>query len=312
MGGGDSTTTSVQELPAWAQPIAQQLWNSGSQTIGAMDPSQAQSPYPTVAPMNQAQQTGMGMTLGRGLSGSPLEDAAQGNAYQRLTQGAQADPYSTMSNPYMGMQNPYEGYGPAFQQMLTSSNNALADSFARGTGAQTTAQFARAGAQGGSAQQEQETNNANQLAGILGNNTNSMLQNQFNQSAGLNENYLNRNLAAYGQQQGLASNSYNQSQNGLNNLLQQIPALTGLDYRNAAAVSGVGNQQQQYSQSIFDALNNQYQQAYNAPLTQLDQYGALVRSILGNSGSSTVTGNQGGSGWGQALGGAASLASLFL
>lgn len=292
-GGGDQTSTSVQELPAWAQPIAQDIWNNGSQAIGNQDPTAAQSPYPTVAPMNQAQLTGMGMTLGRGLSGSPLEDSGQGYANYMLGKGPQADPYSTQANPYMG-------YGPAFQDMLTTSNNALADSFARGTGAQTTANFARAGAQGGSAQQEAETANANQLAGILGNNTNSLLQSQFNNSGNM-----------FAQQQALASNSYGNSMGNLNNILGQVGALSGLDYRNAAAVSGVGNQQFGYSQSQFDALNNQYNSAYQQPFRQTDQYLALLRGVLGNSGSSTVTGSSGGSSMGQMAGAGLGLASLF-
>ena len=268
------------------------------------------------------------MTIGRGLSGSPLEDAGQGYAYRALNGGPDADPYATQANPYLGLtnsaadqNNQYMGWGPAFDQMLQTSNNALADSFARGTGAQTSANFARAGAQGGSAQHEAEAANATQLAGVLSNNTNGMLQNQFNQSAGLREAqigrqtnardaWLGRNLGAFGQQQALASGSYNNSMGNLSNILGQVPGLSGLDYRNAAAVSGVGNQQFGYNQTALDGLNNQWQNATNFPMTQLNNYLNAFRGVLGNGSQSTQT--QGGnSTTGQTVGALLGAASLF-
>jgi hypothetical protein len=361
-----STSTTTSQVPAEFQQFQNELGNAGINAVMGMSPADTQSPYGTLAPMNQAQLTGMGMTIGRGLSGSPLQDAAQGRAYSSLMDGPSSDPYATATNPYMGMtndaaayvnpyanqqndsafqSNDYQGYGPRFQEMLGTSNNAIADAFARGTGAQTTANFARAGAQGGSAQHEAEAANALQLGGLLSNNTNGLLQQQFNQSAGLNENalnrqtqatdnrlnratgamqntlnnqynsgenFLNRNLSAFGNQQGLASNSYNNSQNNISNLLSQVPALSGLDYRDAAAVSGAGNQQFAYAQSALDALNQQNSAYNNFGLNQWNQLANVFHGVLGNGGTTTTSSsNNGSNGFGQMAGGLLSLASLF-
>ena len=57
-GSPPSSTTSVTtNIPAWAEPYQQQIWQQGYDAIGNLTAEDTQSPYGTISPWNQAQQT---------------------------------------------------------------------------------------------------------------------------------------------------------------------------------------------------------------------------------------------------------------
>lgn len=267
------------------KPYQQQLFADGQSAINGMRAEDQESPYGRIAPLNQAQQTAQNMQIGRAQSGSPLESAAQGYAFNQLQNGGGVNQAAQQSNEYMG-------YGPRFQEMLSNSNNAIADSFARGTAAQTDARFSNAGAYGGSAWNETQRNNADQLGGMLTSNTNQMLQNQFNQSAGLRESQIGRQAGAFDAMQGRNLQT-----------MGMAPQLAGMDYNNIAQMQAAGDRQYQYQQANLDQLNSDYDNRINFGMNQLDRGLGLLRGVAGNSGMSTMTQPRQSTNWGGMLGG---------
>lgn len=99
-GSPPSSTTSVTtNIPAWAEPYQQQIWQQGYDAIGNLTAEDTQSPYGTISPWNQAQQTATDMQMGLALAGNPLQYAGQGFAYNTLMNGGQ-NPYANQANPY--------------------------------------------------------------------------------------------------------------------------------------------------------------------------------------------------------------------
>jgi hypothetical protein len=288
------TTTSTQQAPEWARPYQQSTFNDLRNAINGQSAEDQVSPYGTVTPQNQAQLTAYNMGIGRALSGSPIETGAQQFAYEQMS-GNNMNPYATEANIYMG-QNPY------LEQMISKSNNSIADSFARGKAAQTDSQFARAGTYGGSAWNEIRRNNESDLFGMLQSNTNDLYSKQYDRSAGLMENALNRATQGYESAQGRGMQATGMAQQ-----------LAGMDYNNIDRMSQYGNQQFQYDQSLLDSLNDDYFRSVNFPLRQGDQMLDALNRSIGNSGSAISTQSGGGQSRGQqALGGLMGMASMFM
>ncbi len=274
MGGGapsNTTSTSIQELPEWMQPYQQGLLQYGTNVINNQSAQDLQSPYGTVSPLNQAQQTANNMQIGRGLSGSPLTSAAQGYATDMLNGGG--------NNPYATQVNPYAGDNPYFQQQLADSNAAIVDAYRKGTAAQADANFSRLGTYGSSAWDQKQQDNANQLMGQISQNTNNLYGQQFDKSASMAEAALDR-----------SSNAWQQMQQNRTGILGMANDLANQDYTDINNVLGAGDRYFQYQQSMLDEMNNNYQNQVNFPQQQLDQYLALLRGVAGNSGQGTVSG----------------------
>jgi len=186
------------------------------------------------------------------MNGTPLT-AAGGQALIGAMNG-------TNANPYMG-QNPY------LSDMINNSNNMISNAYTKGTAAQTDSAFARGGAYGGSAYQDQVGQNQLQLLGALGNNTNTLLGQNYNQSSQLAENALNRSVQAAEVGQG-----------------QQ-----GLDQQAITAMLTAGQAPQQYEQALLNAGQTNYQQAQQAPFTLSDYLRNALTSASGTGGTQTTT-----------------------
>jgi hypothetical protein len=280
------TSTTTQSLPEWMRPYQEQLFQQGQQAINGMNPQDMESPYGDVSPWNQAQQTASNMIIGRALQGSPIQDAAQGYMFDALSGGHMS--------PYAGMENEFSGYSPQFNQMLQSSNDAISDSYAKGVGASNNIRFNKAGTLGGSAWQETTADNEARLASSLADNTRNMMDGQWQRSAGLEESRLGRQEGAF------------QSMMGRNaGMLGLAPQFQQMDYYDMNQMLGAGDRQYQYQQSVLDAMNNNYFNNINFPMSQLDRGLGLLRGISGNSGVSTMTQPRqgGGTNWGGAAGG---------
>ncbi len=276
------TSTTTTAPPAWLQPHIEQYMNQGLQNIGSINPEDLESPYGDVAPWNQAQQTASNMIIGRGLQGSPIQDASQGYMLDSLS--------GNYMSPYAGMENMYSGPSDAFAQLVSSSNDALADSYAKGTAASNNIRFNRAGTLGGSAWQETTADNEARLASSLADNTRNMMNDQWQRSAGLEEARLGRQESAY--QQMMAQNA---------GMLGLAPQFQRMDYYDLEQMQGAGDRQYQYSQSVLDAMNNNYHNRVMFPLQQTDWLGTLIRGAMGNAGTTTMSQpRSGGTNWGGA------------
>ena len=126
-GSGSQTVTQVKEMPAWAQPYAQNLLESGMQAIEV--PVQEYQGM-RVAPQNAWQQQAMSMAAGRALSGAPDEIAAR---QQNL---------ATQTGQYLGA-NPWLGQDYT-QRAIDANAQSMGRGYATGTAAQLDAAAARA------------------------------------------------------------------------------------------------------------------------------------------------------------------------
>jgi len=213
-GSPPSSTTSVTtNIPAWAEPYQQQIWQQGYDAIGNLTAEDTQSPYGTISPWNQAQQTATDMQMGLALAGNPLQYAGQGFAYNTLMNGGQ--------NPYADQANPYVGDNPYLQATAQNVAGNMANAYETGTRATRDAQAARMGGYGSSGWDAQRQRDEGAFAQQLGNTMNQLYGDEYNRSANLYEQGLNR-----------ATNAYTASQQNNNQLLSQIPNLIGLDWQN--------------------------------------------------------------------------------
>jgi hypothetical protein len=268
------------------------IWNYGMGAINDRNPADQTAPIPVIAPQNQAQLTGDAMMIGRGLSGSPLEDAAQGYMFDSFGSGGMS--------PYAGLQNEFSGYSPMFGDMVSSSNDAISDAYAKGTGATNNIRFNRAGTLGGSAWQETTADNEARLASSLADNTRNMYEGQWGRSSGLEESRLGRMEGAF--QSGQGRNAQ---------MLGYVPQMSGLDFRNAQMVRDVGDRQFQYTQGLTDQFLDDWRGQRDFNLQQSDLMQNLLRGMLGSGGSSTTTQGGGSRGMASGLGGLLGLAGMF-
>lgn len=293
-GSPPSQTTSVTtNIPEWMRPYQEQIWNQQYGAINNLTPEDTQSPYGTISPWNQAQQTATDMQMGMALNPNPLQYGAQGYAFDQLTNGG-VNPYATQSNDYMG-------FSPQFDQMAGNIANKIAGAYETGTRATRDAQASRMGGYGSSAWDAQRQRDEAAFADNLGNTMNNLYNDQWNRSAQLNESGLNR-----------ATNAFTASQQNNNQILSQIPNLIGLDWNNIAQMQNAGDRQYAYQQSLLDSLNNDWQNYTNFGVNQGNLFGQALRNMLGTGGSSTTIGRQG-SNYGGLLGGLglAGLGALF-
>ncbi len=289
--GGSSGSTSTNEFkpPSYTQP-GWQNYLSGAQNLASQGLPQYQGEV--VAPLNPMTTAGLQQLSDFTQQGTP-ERVAGGQAIVNAAQGGM-NPYAAASNPFIG-QNPY------LSSMIDQSNAKIADRYKSGTAAQNDASFARSGAFGGSAWQDQTSRNQQDLAGALASNTNNLLGQNYNQSAQLAESGLNR--GASGWQSGVG-NSLNAAQIGIG---QQ-----GADQAAIQAMVQGGQIPQQQLQQLLNAGQSYYQQGQQAPFTLSDFLGSALSRASGGQGTNTYTGSGGGaSPWTTAAGGAAIGAGLL-
>jgi hypothetical protein len=328
-GGSSGTQTTTQELPAWAQPYAEQILQQGSAL------SQQQLPQytgQTVAGLTDSQNQALQMIQQQATQGSSAVNSANSAVTGMLNNGG--NPYTgTTANPYASQTtavgtNPYIGQNPYLAQQVATAQGQTADAYNTGTASQTMAQFRNAGAFGGSAQQ-QYTNQQNQQLGTqLGN----IATNMYGQDYANTQQLAQQNIAlqnSSAQQDAARNAQYTQGTNQLNSQNAQYanqnqlaaaglaPSLAQGQYTGAQALLNAGQLQQTQNQND---LNAQYQSWYNSAMSPYQQLGVLQSALSGALGAgaqgvTTSTGTQGSSSTlGGLLGGAttgAGLGSIF-
>lgn len=252
MSGGGGSQTVSNEPPAWLKPHLQEFV---SRSTAVAD--QPYTPYTgqRQADLNPFQQQGYGAIYGRAMQGSPVAGAAQEEATRSLSGGY----LSPESNPYLS-------------GMVERSMGDISKAYRESTAPMTDAAFARKGAFGGSAWEQQVANNqanlTKQLSGVA--------------------------QDMYGQ-------NYENERRRQTQYASMAPTLAQQDYIDANAMLGAGSQLQQYQQGLLDQDYSNFMEAQNYPQRQLD----IIRQALGlNFGQNTTSPTQTRSAASGALGGA--------
>ncbi|TEA78638.1 hypothetical protein [Allopusillimonas ginsengisoli] len=204
------------------------------------------------------------------------------------------------TNALLGMDNPY------LQSAIDSAQGDVKRQFENSVFNNTDATMARAGAFGGSAWQQAQSENARQMSNELGRVSNDMRMADYGLQAQLGESDLNRRQGAFDSERGrqLAAAG-------------MMPGLNAAGYQNSQALLGIGGAQQAMNQGGLDVKYNDWLNKQNYPNQQLDVMGNAIRTLMGGGGTQTSTApnpNQTNSiagALGGALGGASLGGSLF-
>jgi hypothetical protein len=184
------------------------------------------------------------------------------------------------------------------------------------------AQFRNSGAFGGSAMQQYQDTQNQQLGQQLNNVATNLYGNAYNtaaqtagQQAALNTQTAlanqSNNLNYTAQNNALNSQNYQAAQSNALNAASLAPGLNQANYYGAGQLMNAGTAQQQAAQNQLGA---DYQQWYNQAYSPYQQLGVLQSALSGALGSGaqgvTTSSQSGGSALGGALGGAASGAAM--
>lgn len=313
-GGGTQTTTQEFKPPGYTMPYWEAYVDKGN-TL-ANQPYQ-QSGLPTVAPINDFQNTAMQLMYDRALYGAPDINAGRGAA-MNAAQGNYANPYAVnvqgiasgqAYNPYSeGLYNLSQQSNPytsdAYTQQIFDQNAAaMAKAYAEGGAAQNDAAAAMAGAYGGSGWQDMAAKGQANLASEVGKMGSNLLQQQQQYKGAMyNQDYANM-LQALGlgtqMYQGDVSNQLaaNAQAGGMygqdvSNILAGA-ALTGQlseeDYKSMQGLMSAGNNWNSYYQKLLDAYNNQWNTQNMYDVNMNEYLGSVLGRASGSWGSTAST-----------------------
>ena len=260
-----NTTTTVTQAPAYVQPYATGMMQKAGEL--ANRPYQAY-PGQQIAPLNANDYAGLNLITNRAQNTPGVLTAANNSLTNTLNGGNNF----VASNPLAGVDNPY------LQQVINNSNADITRNYQQAVQPQTDANFARAGAFGGSAWQNANDQNQLQLANSLAKNTSNLRYGDYTNQQQLAEDQANRAQQAYGLQ--------------TSQQLQAAPIaqqLADQPYTDAQKLLGAGDVLQNAQQT---QLNQQYQNWLNAqnwPLQNMDILQNALRTTMGGGGSSIQT-----------------------
>ena len=251
-GGQDQTSTTQTQLPPWLQALGPQLTNA---SINAAN--QPFQPYggTAVQPFNPNQQSAFNMIQNRATQGSAVERAGQ----DAVTRGATGN-----ANPMFGLDNPY---------LNTQIDNAVGDinrNFNKTIVPQLDAMNTRANTGFGtsSAMDEMRGEAYRNLNETTAKTANDMRYKDYYNQTQLGEGMAGRQLTAAG----------------------LAPNMGALDYRNAEALLGIGNQQQQLGQQQQDFNYSEFMRQLQYPDQQLQRLGYPFGFNQGQTTSTTTPG----------------------
>lgn len=253
---GGTTNNSVAEykppdytVDPWKQYIqgVEQYTQTPYQQYGGMQ----------VAPINDIQQQGINLIQDRALNGAPDLNAGRGAA-MNIANGAYFNNNPWLSNDYTN-------------QVINDNANVMANAFARGTAAQTDAQFARAGAYGGSAYQDQQAANATGLNNSIG-----QMANQYQL-----------------QRTGMGAQDYQQGVNQMLGAGNLAGSLSQDDWKAGQMLTGAGDAQQQYLQTLLNSSQSAFNQQQQYPAQMLDILRNALQAAGGGQGTSSTQSTQG-------------------
>ena len=241
-------------------------------------------------------------------------------------------------NKYRDGYNPYGGFSPEYEAFKQNALNDVVGNYQRGTAAQTDSAFNRAGAFHGGGHDQQIASNEDALARNLARQSSEMDFGQWDRSSGLyNTDYarnagleegaiqrvndtrlqdyarnsgiaeaaLNRGVQAQQADKSLAAQYWDTERNRQMGAFPSILAANQFEQGNANTLMHLGDIQQQYTQSLLNQQQQNWQQQMNYPQTMLQNYMAMLSQASGNYGNTQQT--YGGPGyqanpWAQAVG----------
>lgn len=285
-GGGSSSTTQTTKVEPAAQvaPYLAPFMQHASAV--AMRPWEAYAGK-RIADFTQDQLAGFDMAR---QNAQQAQQSLQGaNQYLNQTIGGQYLGYSPQqvqagTNPYYGQNNPY------LQQQINAAQQDIVRSFNNSVANNTDAAFARAGAFGGSAWQQAQAENANQLAQNLGRVANDMRMQDYQLQAQLGESDLARQLQAGQFNAALGDQAYQAERARMLQAAGMLPGMAQAGYSNAQALLGIGDAQQAREQGKLDLAYQDWLAEQNYPYQQLDVMGNAIRTIMGGGGTTTQIG----------------------
>lgn len=272
-GGGGGSGTQKYEWNDVLGPYWQ--WQIGQGQDLATKPY-TPYPYEQIAPMNADQQQAISSI--RNFVNSGGSQATQAARDQLI--GTLGGDYlsGSQANPYAGSQNAYMGDNPYFRNTLQSGLQDITNAYMQGTSPETTRLFNLSGAFGGSAHKDAIANNENALAKQLGNYTNQMQSGQYDRSANLYENMLNRGSGAYEAERGRQLGAIGGGQ-----------ADQGIQLQGANALLGVGDAERAYTQDLYNNYYNNWQKQQQYPMTMADWFSGLLGRAQGGVSPNVTT-----------------------
>lgn len=254
--------------PYWNQALGMGNYLTGLGLNGAS--GQQYQPYPgqRIAGLNTDQYNAMANTRNIAQAG-PFN-----NAGAMDTNAAREQARATASGEYLGAnpttRNVYAGPSSYFDSVLQTGMGDIAEKYKQGTAADTTRMFNLAGAFGGSAHQQKMANNESGLAKQLGDYSQSMLNDQYNRSAGLEESYLGRE-----------SQNFENERNRMMGALAPGQQGQQLDFQRYNQLMGIGDIQRGLSQDYLNQGYSDWQEQKNYPFQMLDYMTGLMGRAQG-------------------------------
>lgn len=245
------------------------------------------SPYPDqrVAGFNPDQTTAFGM-IRDAAGGNRYLDAA-GNATMDALNGKYLD-HQVGANSYLGQtvgNNPLLGVNnPYLNGQISQAQGDISRQYNMTTAPQTDANFARAGAFGGSAWGQQNAENNRQLANELGRVDSNMRMADYQNQQRLYESALDRSQADLARNSALDQFRINANENSFQR--ERDRTMSGIDagrsmndqlFKNAGFLGSVGDKIQGYDQDVINADIQKYREGQDASRAPID----WMQGVLG-------------------------------
>jgi hypothetical protein len=214
-----------------------------------------------------------------GVGNHSLQNTLRGD----YLQGAGSNPWNyatvaTRENQFKGLNNPY------FDTKLKQGMDELTAAYQQGTAADTNRMFNMGGAFGGSAHQQAIANNEAGLGKALGNFGSTMLNDQFNRSAGLESDDLGRSQQAQQFNKQIGAGTYENErgrQMGAAGMAQNDQGLTLQRYN---ALMGIGDVNRSLTQDQLNLGYQDWQDERNFDMRQLQNFMGLLSTAQGGIG----------------------------
>lgn len=187
--------------------------------------------------------------------------------------------------------NEYMGQNPYFDQMLTQAKQSTIDDYKDIIAPQEATAATMAGAFGGGAYQKQVGRNQGQLMDKLGQLETGLRGQQYDRSAGMYENMINRTQNTWGDERNRQLGS-----------LDRQYALNATQLNNANAAMGVGDLFRNVNQQELDAAKDAWWEGKMSTAQYIEMMVSMLQRASGAGGSTISTGG-GASPWAAGAGG---------
>lgn len=264
-GGGESNTVSEFKPPEYTQaPWEQYVANLSSLTDREMPRYQGQ----TVAGVNDQQQLANSMLVNNALNGTAAGNEANSMLYMTLNGG--------FDNPYATTLNPYGSESQYLNDVVSRSNNKIADAYARGTQGSLDRAHALSRTMGSAQGQIAQTENDKALAEQLAANTGNLLNQNYYANQGIAENQLNR-----------ATGALDSERNRQMQAAGLAPQMQSMDLQAIQALMGGGDALRGYQQDLLNSQMQDWSAWMQSPYAQMDVLGSGLTRASGGAGTTS-------------------------